>query len=145
MTRRGYPSDLTDEQWTWLQGLIPKPKSGGPKGGRPPADRREIINGIFYVLRSGCQWRMLPADFPPWQTVYHYHRLWRIDGTWRQIHAMLRELTRDAAGRELVPSVAVIDSQSVKTTEKGALVATTLAKRSMGASGTSRSTPSACC
>jgi putative transposase len=80
---------------------------------------REIVNGIFYILRTGGAWRFLPHDFPPRQTVYHYFRSWRRDGTWRVMHDALREQTRVAAGRDESPSAAVLDSQSVKTTEKG--------------------------
>ena len=81
--------------------------------------RREIVNAIFYVLRTGCQWRMLPHDLPPWQTVYTYFRNWRRDGTWQRIHDTLRRQVRQAAGRHPQPSAAILDSQSVKTTEKG--------------------------
>lgn len=89
------------------------------RGGRPPEDRREIINGIRYVVRSGCAWRLMPHDLPKWGTCYYYFRRWRNDGTWRRIHDKLRGDLREAMGRERDPSAAVIDSQSVKTTEKG--------------------------
>jgi putative transposase len=79
----------------------------------------EILNGIFYALRSGCSWRMLPQDFPHWQTVYHYFRRWKLDGTWERIHTALRERTRERAGREKTPSAAILDSQSVRTSAKG--------------------------
>jgi putative transposase len=90
---------------------------------------RAVINGIFYVLRSGCAWRMLPHDFPPWPTVYYYFWSWRRDGTWERLQDTLRAQVREQAGREVSPSAAIIDSQSVKTTEKGGLAATTLARR----------------
>ena len=80
---------------------------------------RDIVDALFYLLRSGCSWRMLPHDLPPWQTVYTYFQQWRDDGTWERLHTRLREQVRTEAGREAQPSAAIIDSQSVKTTEKG--------------------------
>lgn len=114
--RRAYPSDLTDTEWALLEPLIPAAKPGGRKEEHP---KREIVNAIFYVLRSGCQWRMLPHDFPPWETVYDYFRRWRDSGVWETINHALREKVRQRAGREETPSAVIIDSQSVKTTEKG--------------------------
>jgi putative transposase len=111
-----YPSDLTDEQWQLIQPLLPRPaKVGAPQR----IARRRVLNAIFYVNRSGCAWRYLPADFPKWRTVYGIFWLWRLDGTWRQIHDSLREATRKAEGRKKSPSAAIIDSQTVKTTEVG--------------------------
>lgn len=133
--RRSYPTDLTDAEWAILAPLVPPPKTGG----RPARERREIVDAIGYVIRTGCAWRYLPHDFPPWQTVYHYFRLWRLDGTWESIHDVLREQTRQAAGRTARPSAGIVDSQSVKTTEKGGTAATTAARRSTAASDTSSS------
>ncbi len=126
MTRQRYPSDLTDAQWRLLAPLIPPAKPGG----RPrSADVREVVNAVLYVDRNGVTWRALPHDFPPWRTVYHYFRAWRLDGTWERLHDALRDRVRARAGRAASPSAAVIDSQSVKTTEKGGLAATTPARR----------------
>ncbi len=121
MARRAYPTDLTDAQWAILTPLVPPAKPGG----RPAIhDRRELINAMLYVLRSGGAWRLLPHEFPPWQTVYHYFRLWRDDGTWERINTTLRERVRIQVGRQAQPSGAILDSQSAKTTEKGGHAAT---------------------
>lgn len=134
MTRARYPTDLADAQWKRIESLVPKPKSGG----RPASvDRREIVNAIFYVVRNGCTWRALPHDFPRWQTVYHYFRLWRDDGSWQHLHDTLRDETRVAAGRDPSPSAAIIDAQSVKTAEKrGPVLGSMAGRRSKVASGT---------
>ena len=107
MKRELYPTDLTDREWDLIEPLVPSIKPGGHPCIWP---RREIINGISYLLRSGCAWRLLPHDLPPWQTVYHYFRLWRKDGTLQAIHTALREQLRRKLGREPTPSAAILDS-----------------------------------
>lgn len=125
--RKKYPTDLSDEEWQVLEPFVPPIKAGGR-----PADytRREILNAILYVVRSGCQWRMLPHDLPNWQTVYTYYRNWRMDGTWERIHNILRKELREDEGRDPEASAAILDSQSVKTTEKGGHVAMMRARKS---------------
>jgi len=114
MRRAKYPTDLTDAQWKLIRPLLPKPKPGG----RPrTVNLREILNGIFYIVRGSVQWRMLPHDFPPWGTVHSYDWKWRRDGTRETIQDALRTKVRHKNGRHKSPSAALIDSQTVKTTE----------------------------
>jgi transposase len=140
-TRQPYPSDLTGPQWAQVSRFIPAPKMGG----RPAKyDRREITNALLYVVRTGCQWRAMPHDLPPWRIVYWYFMRWKKDGTFNRLLDELRGDLRQAEGRQRQPSAAVLDSQSVKTTEKGGSTVTTRARRSTAASGTSWSIPSGC-
>jgi putative transposase len=114
--RKPYSTDLTDEQWEILEPLVPVHQPG-------PQPRkythREILNAIFYVNRTGCQWRNLPHDFPPWESVYGYFYRWRKDGTWQKMHDALRPQVRQQEGHKPEPTAAIVDSQSVKTTEMG--------------------------
>ena len=114
--RQAYPSDLTDEEWRLLEPLLPPARHDV----RPRKYAvREVVNGLRYLQRSGCSWRMLPHEFPPYRTVYYYFRVWRLDGTWERVHQQLHEQVRRQAGRASQASAAIADSQSVKTTEKG--------------------------
>lgn len=120
--RKRYPSDVTDAEWRILEPLVPAVKQGG----RPARwSRRDIVNGVLYIVRTSSQWRAMPHDLPPWQTVYYYFRQWRNAGIWEQIHTALREQSRRRVGREPTPSAAILDSQSVKTSQRGAHAATT--------------------
>lgn len=116
MSNQRYPSDLTDSQWHLIKGLLPPPK---PRG-RPRLDLREVLDAVFYVLKGGIQWRMLPTDCPKWQSVYSYFRRFRRDGTWRRLHDALRATVRRRAGRHKHPTAGCLDSQSVATTEAAA-------------------------
>lgn len=114
-----YPSDLSDGEWTYLQQYLPSE----PSRGRPRTHSlRAICNAIFYVLRTGCPWRYLPSNFPPWQTVFYHFRRWRWKGNWYQLFKALREAERERVGRNAEPSAAIIDSQSVKTVEESASI-----------------------
>ena len=122
MPRRRYPADLTDTRWARLEPLLPAERPGG----RPRADPlREIVDALRSGLRGGIAWRALPHDYPPRQTACHYFRAWRLDGTWERLNDGPRELVRERAGRNRQPSAGILDSQSVRTTEKGGSVATT--------------------
>jgi putative transposase len=137
MERTPYPPDVTDEQWQLVEPLIPPAKPGG----RPrTVAMREVVNGVLYLNRTGCQWRALPHDLPPWGTVHYYYRRFRLDGSWQIIHDKLRGDVRVSVGKQPTPSAAIVDSQSVKATEKrGPAAGTTRARRSMVVSGTSSS------
>ena len=137
-----YPSDLSDPEWALIEPLIPPAKRGGRKR---EVDVREILNGILYVLGTGCQWRALPKDLPPKSTVHNYFTLWEWDGTLDRIHHHLYVMTRELEGRETSPTAGAIDSQSVKSAEKGGRAATrramTRAKRSKARNAISWSIP----
>lgn len=139
-----YPSDLTDCEWALIEPLIPPAKRGGR---RREVDLREVMNGVLYVLETGCQWRALPKDLPPKSTVHDYFMLWEWDGTLQRIHHELYLKTRDLEGREASPTAGVIDSQSVKSAEKGGSRSTQRAtmreRRSKARSAIFSSTPSA--
>ncbi len=146
--RRGlrYPSDLTDAEWALIEPMIPPAR----RGGRPrDVNVREVVNAIFYVLSTGCQWKALPKDLPPKSTAHYYFMLWDWDRTLERIHHALYVAAREQAGREASPTAAIVDSQSARAAQKGALRltrrATTRARRSPGASVTSSSIRSASC
>lgn len=125
--RKPYPSDLSDAEWEIIKPLLPAPRGFGHP---VEVDFREILNGIFYVQRTGCQWEMMPHDLPPYSTVYRYFQKWQRKGIWQQMHDQVREQLRKQLGRNEQSSVAIADSQSVKTTEKrGRSTASTVAKR----------------
>src|SRR5687768_451656 len=116
MESRRYPTDLSDDEWRCICPHLPEPTVRG----RPRLHGlRAVLNAVFYVLKSGCPWRLLPKDFPPWKTVYDWFRRWRIDGTWERLNAEVRELLRVQLGRDPNPSAGIVDSQSVKTTGVG--------------------------
>lgn len=142
--RLRYPSDLTDEEWALIEPLIPPGKSGG---GKRRVNMREVVNGLMYVLSTGCQWRAIPKDLPPRSTVYDYFDLWSWDRTLDRIHHALYVACREKAGREASPTASVIDSQSVKGAEKGGVRSTQTglmqARRSRARSGIFSSIPKA--
>src|SRR5918994_728752 len=114
--RTAYPTDLSDAEWSYLEPYLPSIKTTG----RPRLHHtREILDALFYVLKSGCPWRLLPHDFPPWKTVHDWFRRWRIDGTWERLNAELRERLRSRLGRDKNPSAGIVDSQLAKTTGVG--------------------------
>jgi putative transposase len=115
MSTQRYDTDLTDAQFALLEPLLPRPK----RTGRPPANLRQVLNAILYLVRTGCQWRMLPKDFPPWSTVHTWYRRWRTAGTWERLHEALRQQARRQGGRNPSPRSSAIDSQSVKAAGQG--------------------------
>jgi putative transposase len=115
-SRQAYPTDLQDNEWNVIAPYLPAARATG----RPREHAwRELLNAIFYVVRSGCAWRMRPHDRPPWNTVYTYFRRWRLDGTWARLQCALREAVRAQRGRQAQPSAAILDSQRIKTAEGG--------------------------
>lgn len=142
-SKQRYPSDLTDAEWALVESLIPPAKRGGDKR---TVDVREVMNGLLYVLSTGCQWRAMPKDLPPRSTVHGYFDLWTYDGTLDRIHFALYQRCRKQASRAVQPTAAIIDSQSVKSAEKGGPPtgrATMRARRSRARSGTFSSIPRA--
>ena len=119
MTATIYQTDLTDPQWELLQEHLPKPKSGPGKPGRPTIDIRQAINGILYLNKTGCQWRMLPREFGNWNSVYYYFKKWRTDGIWASIMEALNRKERERQGKNPEPSAGCVDSQSIKTVTQG--------------------------
>lgn len=139
MSRQPYPSDLSDEEWEQL-----RPHLESDRGRPPEYSLRDVANAIFYRLRTGCQWRYLPHDFPPWKDVWYHFNKWHQNGAWEQANAALRGDLREEMGRERTPSALIGDSQSVKTVEKGGFAATTAPRRSRAGSATSSLIPKDC-
>src|ERR1035437_7681291 len=140
------PSDLSDAQWARLEPLLRQQRGSRHAGGRPRRhELRRVVDALLYVVKTGCQWRQLPANFPPWKAVHEQFRRWRDAGLWERVGQALREEGRRAAGRNATPTVAIIDSQSAKSAGKGGRAATTRARKSKAASGISPSTRKATC
>lgn len=114
--RQAYQSDLKDQEWKWFKKYLPQPSTVGSRGRPQEWPMREIVNAMLYLLRTGCQWRMLPHDLPPWQTVYYHYRKWRLTGVLEKLNRLLHRQVRQDTGREPTPSAAIVDAQSVKTT-----------------------------
>jgi transposase len=134
---KSYPTDLSDGEWQVLEPLLPKQQTGRPR----KYSQRHMLNALLYLLRTGCAWRMLPHDLPPWQAVYAYFRKLEQEGIWIRVNDRLCALERVRKGRAAEPSTLAADSQSVKTTEKGGCAVLTVTKRSKGANALSRSIP----
>jgi putative transposase len=126
-----YPTDLTDEQWNLLQLVLP-PRKARTGRGRPPADLRRICRALLYFVRSGCAWRLLPRDFGPWKTVYHYFWLWTQQGRWQIIHDLLRQAVRNAVGKRSQPTAAILDSQTVRSADQAGERGYDAAKKTKG-------------
>src|ERR1700723_736981 len=144
-SRLRYPSDLTDEEWALVEPLIAPAKRGG---NRRHVVVREVVNGLMYILSTGCQWRAIAKDLPPRSTLYDYFDLWSYDGTLDRLHEALYVKCREQAGRDASPTAAILDSQTVKSAEKGAVASTRMAlmqaRRSKARSGISSSIRKAC-
>ena len=138
-----YPGELTDKEWDLIRPILEKNKS--PKGRKSKYGKRKMINAIFYLIRSGCSWRLLPHDFPPWQAVYAQFMAWKKNGAFVKLHDHVRGTLRILLQRAEQPSAGIIDSQSVKTTEKGGSVDTTAERKSRAAKGTLPSTRKGSC
>jgi len=126
-----YPTDLTDEQWNLLQAVLP-PRKTARRRGRPPADLRRICNALLYFVRAGCAWRLLPRDFGPWKTVYHYFWLWSKAGYWQVMHDVLRGAVRAEAGKRSEPTAAILDSQTVRSADQAGERGYDAAKKTKG-------------
>ncbi len=136
--RKAYPSDLTDAEWLVLEPLLPVTRR---RGQTRQHSYRDLLDGMLYVLRGGNAWRAMPHDLPPWQTVYTYFRAWTLDGTWKRLHDALCAADRELAERDPEPTAGVLDSQTVRTGEKGGPGATTAPRASSGGNGTCWSIP----
>jgi putative transposase len=132
MNRRSYPSDLTDEQWELAETLLPRKTGGRPR----TTPLRDVLSAYFHLLRDGVSWRMLPHDFPPWQTVYSQVRRWKLDGSWERLHDRLRDEVRLAEGRPSQPSAAALDSRSVKAADHPGVRGYDAGKKTTDARGT---------
>lgn len=132
-----YPGELTDKEWSLIQHIVEKTDS--PRGRKPKHGKRRMLDAVFYLLRSGCSWRLLPHDFPPWQSVYAQFMRWKKEKMFEKLHSHMRGTLRISLGRAINPTGGIIDSQSVKTTEKGGSVDMTQAKKSKEGKGTSLS------
>jgi len=143
MQRKKYPGELTDKEWLLIRHIVEKTAS--PRGRKPKYGKRRMMDAIFYLIRSGCSWRLLPHDFPPWEAVYAQFRRWKEEKTFEKLHDHVRGSLRILLDRAVDPSAGIIDSQSVKTTEKGGSVAMTRGKKLREEKGTLQSTRKGSC
>lgn len=143
MKRQPYPDDITDKEWALIEPALQRDKSGG--GRKPKYENREVVNAIFYLIRSGCSWRHLPHEFPPWNIVYTQFTRWRDRGVFEKMHDRVKETIREFLGRNATASAGIIDSQSVKTTEKGDPKGMMQGKKLKGAKGILQSTRKGSC